>query len=253
MRSIKRQLDLIIQLTISSFKLRNEGSYLGIVWYLLNPLLMFLLLYVIFSGRLGSNIENYEMYLFLGLIQWNFINLAVSTSMKNILLSAPLIKSLNFNREALVISSALMALVAHLFELIIFTIFLVLFGIKPILIILFPFIILLQFLFTLGMCFALSSLVIYFKDLENIWQFVSRLWWFLTPIFYSISKDSGVIYTVNLFNPVYYIIDISRDLIIYSSFPKTSSLIILSIFTVVSFSFGYIIFKKLKTGFAEMV
>ena len=252
LESIKRYFSLIWQLTITSFKLRNEGSYLGVLWYLLNPLLMFFVLYFIFSSKFGSDIEFYGLYLLLGLIQWNFFNLASSTSMRNIIQNSALIKSLNFKREALIISGVLMALITHFFELIVFVIFLLYFGINPILAIFFPIVLLLQFLFTLGIGFALSSWFVYFRDLDNIWIFVSRIWWFLTPIFYS-SSGEGLLYTVNLLNPMYYFIDVSRDLLIYARIPEYSSLVILSLFSINSFILGYLIFTKLKNKFAELL
>ncbi|MBW2992620.1 ABC transporter permease [Candidatus Woesearchaeota archaeon] len=251
MKQIKH-LSLITQLTITSFKLRNEGSYLGILWYLLNPLLLFLILYFVFSNRLGSGIEHFALYLLLGIIQFNFLNLAAGTSMKNIIQNSNLIKSLSFSRESLIISSVLMALISHLFELAVFILFSLFLGIKPVLIIVFPLILLLQFLFTLGLCLTLSSVIIYFRDLENIWLFVSRLWWFLTPVFYSV-KEGSLIHLINIFNPMYYIITISRNILIYSRLPDLSSITIIACISIISFITGYLIFTKLKVKFAELV
>lgn len=237
----------------TSFKVTHECPYLGIIWSLLKPWLMFLVLYSIFSKRLGTGIENYAFYLIIGIIQWNFLSLAASASMKDIKSNSNLIKSLNFRRELLTVSSVMLASILHIYELVVFLALLLFFGIKPILVILLPIIIILEFFFVLGLCFILSSLVIYFPDLENIWSFSSKGWWFLTPIFYSLSKDNGLMYTINLFNPMYYIINISRDVLIYSKFPQISSVIILLCFSISSFIFGYLIFIKLKNKLAEMV
>ena len=214
---------------------------------------MFAILYFIFSTRLGAGIEHYGLYLLLGLIQWNFLNLAAGTAMRNILLNGNLIKSMRFERETLITSSVVMALLSHFFELIVFALFLLFFGVKPVFMLLFPFILALQFFFVLGLCLALGSWIIYFRDLENIWVFASRLWWFLTPIFYMVTKESGLLYTINLFNPMYYLIDISRGLLIYGQLPEMSSLLILSGFSILSVLIGYIMFTKLKRKFAELV
>jgi len=252
LKYFKEQFDLILQLTKTSFKLRNEGSYLGIAWYLLNPLLIFLVLYLVFAKRMGADIEHYGLYLLLGLIVWNFLSLTTTTAMNNLLSNSMLIKSLNFKRESLIISSIMMGLVSHFFEIFVFLFFLFFFGIKPFLIILYPLILILLSLFALGLSFILSSLVVYFRDLNNIWVFVSRVWWFATPIFYSINQDSGLIYRINLFNPMYYFLDASRDLLIYSKLPQLNSLIILLSFSIGSFILGHLIFKKLKNKFAEL-
>jgi len=250
---LSRQIELIKRLTITSFKLRNEGSYLGILWYFLNPLLSFLILYFIFATRLGAGIESYPFYLLIGIIQWNFVNLAVGTAMKDIIANAQLIKSMNFSRESLIVASVFMALINHFFELLVLFIFLLFFVKLSFLMLLFPLILFLQFLLILGMCFAFSSIIIYFRDLENIWAFFSRLWWFVTPVFYTISPKTPLIYTLNLFNPLYYIITVSRDILIYNKLPAISSVLALACFSLLSFNLGYLIFKKLKHKFAEMI
>jgi ABC-type polysaccharide/polyol phosphate export permease len=250
---LSRQIDLIKQLTISSFKLRNEGSYLGVMWYFLNPLLTFLILYFIFVNRLGSGIEYYPFYLLIGIIQWNFITLAVGTSMKDVISNSQLIKSMNFKRENLIIASVLMTLINHLLEFLIFFIFLLFFVKVSFLMLLFPLVLFLQFLFILGMCFAFSAIILYFRDLDNIWSFFSRLWWFATPIFYAISSKTPLIYTLNLFNPMYYILTISRDILIYNRLPSTTYFLALACFSLLSFNLGYLIFMRLKSKFAEMI
>ncbi len=202
---------------------------------------------------MGSEIEHYALYLLLGLIIWNFLTLTTTASMSNIITNSMLIKSLNFKRESLIISSVMMGFISHFFEIIVFLFFLFFFGIKPLLIILYPLVLILLFLFALGFSLALSSLVIYFRDLDNIWTFVSRVWWFMTPIFYSVNKESGLIYKINLFNPMYYFLDISRGLLIYSKLPELNSLVILLSFSIGSFILGHLIFKKLKNKFAELI
>jgi len=194
-----------------SFKLRTEGSYLGAAWYLLNPLLMFLTLFFIFSKAYGTKIENYAFFLLLGVMQWNFLNIAVNASLGNILSHSNLIKSLNFRRESLVEASVLMALISHLFELAILFLFLGFFGLFNKNFIFFPLVLCFQLLFILGLCFAFSSLVLRFRDLDNVWKFASLLWFFATPIFYSLEKLEGLPKLINHANPMFYVIVISLN------------------------------------------
>ena len=69
---LKKTITLSVALARAHFKLRNEGIYLGIAWYLLNPLLLFAILFFVFSDRLGSSIPYYPAYLFLGIIMFNY-------------------------------------------------------------------------------------------------------------------------------------------------------------------------------------
>lgn len=253
MKKIKKNLHLIMQLTLSSFKLRNEGSYLGVLWYLLNPILMFSVLYVVFSSSLGASIPNYAMYTLLGLIQFNFLNLAAGSSMSNVIVNSQLIKSLNFNRFTLIISSCLMALINHVFELIVFFILLIILGISPVLIFLYPVIIVLQLLLTLGISLVLSSVMLYFRDMEHIWSFGSKIWWFATPIFYSLENSNSILYKFNMYNPMYYLINASREILIYGNLPPVLDMMALLGFSVGFFIVGWLVFSRLHHRFAELV
>jgi len=249
----KKNIDLIVQLTITSFKQRYEGSFLGFFWYLLNPVLTFLFLYFIFVNLLGSNIENYALYLLLGIIQWNFLSLAAGSSMKIIMVNSLLIKSLSFKRETLIISIVLMAFLSNIIELMIFFVILIFSVETSFWILLFPMILIFQFLFALGLAFFLSSVLLFFRDLENIWNFVSKVWWFATPVFYSVSSNSNFIYLFNLFNPMYHLIESSRSILVYGKSPDIYSLLAFILMSLISFAFGYLVFRHLKPKFAEMI
>src|SRR4030043_292518 len=104
---------LSLSLAKFKFKLRNEGSYLGIIWYLLSPLFFFTLLFFIFNERIGSNIQNYPLYLLIGIIMFNFFQSVTSEAATIILTNRGLIKSIKFPRESLVLSNLLRALFSH--------------------------------------------------------------------------------------------------------------------------------------------
>jgi ABC-type polysaccharide/polyol phosphate export permease len=106
--------------------------------------------------------------------------------------------------------------------------------------------------FVFGVCLILSSLNVYFTDIEKIWSFFVKILWLATPIFYSIEGQTRLFY-LNLFNPTYYFITIFRDIIIYNKALDFSYF-----FTAISYSllfllFGLLIFNKLKVKFAEMI
>lgn len=250
---IKSILGLSLSLAKAGFKLRNEGSYLGILWYLLNPLLVFILLLLVFSDRLGTNIPNYPLYLLLGIIIFNFFQQTTTESTKAIIKEyRGIIKSINFPKESLIASIVLKTLFSHLFEIVLFIIFLLIFKNSLIGIIFYPIILVFLCSFIFGVSLILAILTIYFIDLENIWLFASRLVWLGTPIFYAIEGQSRLFY-VNLFNPMYYFITIARDLIIYTKMPE-----LWVIFGAVGFSLlfliiGLLIFNKLKIKSAEMI
>jgi len=116
------------QLAVVDFKLRNEGSYLGNLWYLLNPLLLFLILFLIFFDRIGSGIPSYPAYLIIGILMFNLFN-RITLESTSIILSSGFIKSINFPREALVLSVVIKNFFSHVFEMIVFFIILNIFVI----------------------------------------------------------------------------------------------------------------------------
>ncbi len=250
---LKILLNLSLQLAQSEFKLRNEGSYLGILWYLLNPILTFALLYLIFSDRLGNTIPYYPLYLLLGIIMFNLFQSTTLESTRSIIQEHHLlIKSIRFPRQALIVSILLKNLFSHLFEILLFMI-LMLFLHLPILTMLSYLCVMLFFLaFILGVSLALSSLTVFFVDLDNIWNFAVRLVWFGTPIFYAIG-DQARLLSLNLFNPVYYFITAARDLTIYRHMPEAWILWGVFGWSIGTLAAGLLIFRSLDPKIAELI
>lgn len=248
----KKTLNLSLALAKAEFKLRNEGTYLGIFWYLLNPLLMFLVLLAVFSNRLGAHIPHYPLYLLLGIIIFNFFRQATLESTKIIDENRWLIKSINFSRQTLVSSLVLKTLFSHTFEIILFIIFLFIFNAPLHGIIFYPLILFLLLVFIYGASLILSSLAVYFVDLDNIWMFFSFLLWFATPIFYSI-ESQGWLFRLNLANPLYYFITIARDLIIYTKTPEIWIILGALFYSLLFLGVGLLVFNRLKKKFAEMI
>lgn len=252
-QKIKSILGLSLRLAITEFKLRNEGSFLGVFWYLLNPILTFILLFLIFSERLGGNISYYPLYLMLGIIMFNFFQASTIESAKTILSSNKwIIKSINFPRESLVLSIILKTLFSHFFEILLFSVFLMFFKISPIGILYYPFVLIFYCLFLFGLSLILASLTVYFVDMENIWDFGTKIIYFLTPIFYAIEGQTRLFY-LNLLNPLYYFITTARDLVIYNELPDFWLILGLISYSIIFFAAGLIIFKKLKVKISEFI
>lgn len=242
---------LIWQLAVVEFNLRNEGSYLGNVWYLLNPVLLFLLLYLIFFDRLGGAIPSYPAYLILGILPFTFFVRTTMDSTKAIVGNS-LIKSFSFKREALVLSIVLKNLFSHFFEVVVFFILLFFLGVPWYGIFIYLPLLFLLSVFVYGVGLFLSALTIYFADLENIWQFFTTLLWFVTPIFYAIEGQVRL-FALNLFNPLYYFIAAARDSIVYGTMPQWGIMTGMVAYAFFSLVIGTAIFKKMERAFPEMV
>ena len=250
-RDTKNFFRLSWRLAVVDFNLRNEGSFLGNLWYLLNPLLLFLILYFIFFDRLGGDIPSYPAYLIMGILPFTFF---VRTTMDatRAIVGNSFIKSLYFKREALVLSVVLKNLLSHFFEAVVFFAILLFFGVPWYGIFIYLPILFFLSVFTYGVSLFLAALTIYFSDLSNIWQFFTTLLWFGTPIFYTIGGQIRL-FLFNLGNPMYYFITAARDTIVYATFPEPWIVVGAILYSTLSVGIGMFVFKKLEHKFPEML
>jgi ABC-type polysaccharide/polyol phosphate export permease len=250
---IRTILNLSLQLAKGQFKTRNEGSYLGIFWYLLNPILTFSILYLVFADRLGNNISYYPLYLLFGIILFNVFQATTTEATRSVLREYHhLIKSINFSRESLVLSIVIRNIYSHLFEILIFAVLLAYSGIGFLHILYYIPLLVLFSMFLYGISLLFASITVYFADLDNIWNFAIKIIWFGTPIFYAIEGQTRLFY-LNLANPMYYFITAGRDMIIYSRMPSSLAIIGILAFSIGFLILGMLVFNRLKTRFAEMI
>ena len=252
LKRLRRQANFVYEMTKTSIKLQNEHSYLGLFWYLLGPALLFSILLFVFSGRLGLSIERYPLYLLLGIISWDFFSAATGRAMGVFVQNAGIIKALPVPLNMLVISTVMHSLLSHAAELALFVAVAAYFDVIPhlLFIVLFLPVLLLGFLFALGMSFAVASLYVFMRDLNQIWSVLTRAWWFATPIFYA-PTATGLGAKVSLWNPLYYIMHISRELLIYERIPAFWLYQNLTLFACGSLVVGYAMFHHFRPRFAE--
>jgi lipopolysaccharide transport system permease protein len=249
-QEIKSVVGLSLSLAKANFKVRNEGSFLGIFWYLLEPLSFFVILFFISETISQNSIAQYPLYLFIGLIMFNFFNAVTSFSTKVISNNAGFIKSLKIRSEAFVLAGVWQFVFSHIFELIALIIFAIILQANLGWFV-FYFIILLFFiLFTTGVSLILSVVGVYIGDLHNVWNVFSRLLWFATPIFY-VANTQSLIGKINIFNPLYYFIHTTREVVIYQRIPSMATLITIVFGSIVMFAIGLFVFEKFKNSLAE--
>lgn len=250
MGKIKNIFGVSASLAKAGFKLRNEGSYIGIFWYLLEPLLMFIIL-INLQGIFNTQIEIYPIYLLLGLIMFNFFANSTSQAITMLSSKAKFIKSMKIPHESLVLSGMLQTTFSHIFEIILLVLVMIWYGTSLIGILFYPLVFVFLFIFSLGMSFILSTLGVFISDMNNVWRVLTRLLWFATPIFYVINKNTFLGNMIS-FNPLYYFISIGRDFVIYQKFnlPFALTCVLISIFALI---IGLWVFEKYKNKFAETI
>lgn len=235
---------LIRTFAINDLIIRYKGSLLGALWSFLEPMLMLGILYLIFSHVFKSDIENYPLYLLLGIIMWNFFARSTSTGLGSIIARTGIVKQTYFPRDILPISSCITAFLMLGVEFVVFFGFVVGFQfVPPITILILPVLVVLLFCLTLGISFILSVLFIKFRDIQNIWNIVTYAGFFLTPVIYDINIFPEHIGKLLLLNPVAQFLDIAHDAVLYGQLPSVFAISYTAIFSVGILIVGYIIFK----------
>ena len=247
---LKKMWALGWSLAKTNFKLRNEGSYLGLLWYILHPLFLFLILMFVFGKNLGTGIESYPIYLLLGLIMYNFFSGATGQATKIIMENAGFIKSIKLSYVSFVLSSILQFIFSHIFEIIVFTVFLLFYNMPLRFLVFYPFIFALFCIFIFGVSMILATLGVYVNDLDNVWSVLLSLVWFSTPIFYAVNFEGFRLHYL-IFNPVYYFITIARDVVIYGRMPQNWVILGVIAYSVLFLVIGFIVFNKFKSKIAE--
>ena len=182
---------------------------------------------------------------------FNFFQQTTIESIKSIYSNKFLIKSLNFEKEALILSIIFRNSFSQLIESLILFLMLIYFHIPFYFIFGYIFTFLLLVVFTYGVSLFLSSLAVFVTDVDNVWNFVSRLIWIGTPIFYQIEGQTRLL-KLNLLNPLYYSITFARDILLFSSINPNILLGVLAS-SLTSLLVGQLIFNKLKNSFAEKI
>lgn len=233
---------------------KYKGSFLGILWSFINPLLQVLVYALVFPYIMKVETENYLIFLICGIIPWTWFITSISQGTTSITNNANLIKKVYFPREILPISVVTSGLVNFLISCIIILIFVLLGGLTISWHLIFlPLIIIVQYIFTLALIFVLSAFNVYVKDVEYIVAFIINMLFYATPILYTTEMFSGPILWLFRLNPLAHLINAYRDVFYVHHIPNLINLSVLLGVSILLVVICYIIFKKLEKGFAEEV
>ena len=256
---------LLKELTKTDFKLRYQGSVLGYLWALLRPLMMFAILYIVFSKllRIGNDIPHYPVYLLCGTTLWSFFTECTSQGIQAIIARGELLRKISFPKYIVVVSSQLTALINLGINLIVVIIFALINGVAPswswFLVI--P-VILELYLLSLGIAFLLGAINVKYRDITSIWDVLVQALFYAVPIIYPISMvaDTSVIAAkIILLNPIAQCIQdvrfnlITTETVTTWNFVGLPAAIIPLIIVVIILIAGALTFRYKSKFFAEEV
>lgn len=258
---------LLREMVKTDFKLRYQGSFIGHLWSILKPMMLFTIMYLVFIRflRIDDGTPHTAIGVLFAMVTWNFFAEATNMGMLSIVSRGDLLRKLNFSKEIIVISSVASAGINYSINLLVVFAFALINGISLSLnfLILIPLFLELVLLAS-GIAFILSSLFVRYRDIGPIWEVVMQAGMYGTPIIYSITyilqKGQNSVAKVLMLNPLAQIVQDIRHFIVYDGNIRGWDLInnkalaafpyILPIFI---FMIGLVIFKKNAKYFAEIL
>ena len=242
---------LLQNLIQRDIKVKYRRSTLGILWSVLNPLLMMLVMTLVFSHFFRFDIENYPVYLLSGQLLFTYFTEGTSMAMESVIGYAPLIKKVYVPKYIFPLEKSCFAFINMCFSLVALLVVMVVTGAKfyaTFILALYPMIML--FFFSLGVGLFLASSAIFFRDIIHLWSVFTTVLMYASAIFYPTSILDGTIMQVLInFNPLYWYIDAFRQCILRGQMLSFNHIIICALCAVIALIVGAKVFKKGQDNF----
>lgn len=237
-------------------------SYLGFAWALLSPLIWVFFLTLIFSERFGLRFRvveenpnlNFGLFLYCGLLPFLAFSEAVNKGMKSIQGNSGLVQKVVFPLELLPFSNAVSSMIDKFFGVTALLIVLLVFQ-QPLYgtLLLLPLLVAVQIVFVLGLTYLMAVLGTYLPDAAEITRPIIRGTFFFTPILWSPERLPESLRWVVDYNPLAWLVNAYRDLVLYGSVPGGLSTLYFALFAVGLFVAGFALFVRVKSRFADLL
>jgi ABC-2 type transport system permease protein len=259
----QRNLNLIRELSITQFKLKYTGSALGYVWSLVKPLMLFGIMYLVFSVLLkaGGDDKKFPVELLFGIVLWTFFVESTTLAMNAIAGASDLIRKAYFPRWILVVSSTTSALLTFAINtLLVIVVTLLLGQLHPSAwSLVAPLYYIELVILVLGLSLLLSALFVFFRDLGHIWEILSLVLFYGSSVVFPFTRIPASLRGLAGLNPIAQIVQDVRHALVDPSDPRIPSMatligprvIIPILLTLVVLAVGFVVFNRLTPRFAE--
>lgn len=244
----------IVMMAQMDFKLRYYENKLGLVWALIKPLSQLAIYYVVFETILNSSIENFAIYLFIGLIVWNFFNESSGGLTRILGNKKYLYEYTNMSKMEIYISALLSNSIGFVFNFLIFLVVAMCTGIYPDFHALWIIPIWLNiFILSYAIAMALSSIYLIVRDIEQVWVILSQVLFFVSPIFFKGDLFREKLPGLDYINPISGIVINVRNVTIYHQHPDWVLFGWNWAYAIILFLIGFSIFMKLSPKASEVL
>lgn len=239
---------IIRELVARDFKLKFRRSALGVLWSVLNPLLMMSVMALVFSNMLrfsSGDIPSFPLYIILGNITFTLMADSTGAGMHSIIDNAALIKKVKINRFVFPIEKVLFGVVNFAISLIAVACVMLFVGIAPTLYVFYlPVFLLYIGTFCVGLSLLLSALAVFFRDIMHLWTIILTAWTYATPLFYPETILPQWLLRLEIFNPMYHYVTYMREILLYARTPSLELNLWCAGFSALALVVGYLVFAK---------
>ena len=236
---------VVHQLVRQHLILRYRRTVLGYFWTLINPLLMMSITALVFANLFHMDLKTFAIFMFAGMVPWNFFSNVVTQSASCLILNEGLIKKIYLPKIIFPLSVSIGILVDSILSLgALFIIILVIGGSPSWSLLFLPFAYILVFVFSFGIGLIAAVLTVFFRDLQHVIGIAMQALFFLTPIIYDKTAILGHFGTLLRLNPMTHFIDLFRMPIRYGQMPDVNTIIIATVLSLVSLLVGFWFFLK---------
>ncbi len=246
----KRYQYLLLNLVQRDLKVKYRRSTLGFLWSILNPILMMLVMAAVFSYMFRFQIEYFAVYLLSAQVIFNFFSGSTSSAMGSVVGYSALIKKVYIPKYIFPFEKVLFELVNTLFAMVaLFVVMLVTRVPLTPWLLLFPVPLILIFFFNLGAGMLLSTLVVFYRDVQHLYGVVVVALNYLTPIFYPVDVLPPWMQQAIKFNPLYWYVAMFRQVVLYGQPPTPTMWLACSVCSAAALMIGLLAFRAKQDKF----
>lgn len=260
LKKIYIQRSLIANFVVRDLKTRYVGSFMGLFWSVIHPIVLLVSYTFVFSIIFGvkpqsdAGTTSFPLFLFCSILPWLFFQDTLQRSSTILIDNTNLVTKTLFPSEILPLVVLLSGFVNHLIGFaILLCIILFVLGKVSIFILLVPVYLFLLMLFTLGISWFVSSLNVFVRDVSQILSVLLTFWFWFTPIFYSTSRFPPKLLFLLRFNPLAHVVTGYRDCLLRMRMPDLKILAILALSSLAVFAAGGLFFRKTKREFVDVL
>ena len=257
LRSIRELFEyraLLKNLVSRDIKVRYKRTVLGVLWTMLNPLLMMIVFSIVFSSVFRFTFEHFTIYFLSAFLLWTFVSQTTSWSTACLLGHAALIRKIYMPKEIFVVATVLSGLVNLLISLVPLALIMVIVH-HPIRasVLFLPVPILIAVVFALGVSLLLAGICIEFNDVVQIYQALLLAWMYLTPVIYPLEAVPAQYHWIIRANPMYYLVEAFRQPIFNGTLPSARLVLAGAAWAVGFFVLGWWVFERRADRIAYLV